>query len=166
VHKFLIAAASVGTVATLFAGVALLGVDDDPTTKVLGNVIVQQGKPGPPSGAKPGGGETSGGPAEFTVAGGITGLFPGSGRGITLQISNPYAFAIKVTSVTAKVKSSSSPACPVSSLVFDRLVGAPVVVPARSTAGATLPVRMLPEAGNACSGLTFTLSYSAEAVQA
>ncbi|HVF75918.1 MAG TPA: hypothetical protein VM938_12800 [Acidimicrobiales bacterium] len=162
----LLSLVTTGTLAAALVGISV--VDGDTPTKVLGDVIVQQGKPGPPNsgGNNPGGGNNTGGPAEFAVDGGITGLFPGASRGIDLTISNPYAFAIKVTDVSARVKQSSNAACPVGSLTFEALRNAPVVVPARGTAAATLPVRMRPEAANVCAGLTFTLSYSAQAVQA
>jgi hypothetical protein len=187
VKTTLLSIVTVGLLAAAVVGISV--VDDDRPTKVLGEVIVQQAKPGPPNGggSNPGGGgggnggnnngggnnggsnnggSNNGSPAEFSVDGGITGLFPGASRGIALTISNPYAFAIKVTEVSALVKQSSNPACPLDSLAFDALQNAPVVVPARGTAAATLPVRMRTSADNVCAGLTFTLSYSASAVQA
>ncbi len=116
----------------------------------------------------------------FGISGTIPDLLtPGSSRQLPLTITNPFGFAIQVTSLTVSVRAGSSqPGCdgPTNLAVTQSNAAGgsvSVLVPARGSVtlpaqGATAPtVAMLDLATNqdACKGATFTLDYSGTGVQ-
>lgn len=116
----------------------------------------------------------------FTIAGALPGaLSPGSSQPLLLTISNPFDFALRVTSLTVTVRPGSSQAgCDgPSNLVVTQSNtsggSVSIVVPPRGSVtlpaqGATTPtVAMLdlPTNQDACKGATFFADYSGAGVQ-
>jgi hypothetical protein len=116
----------------------------------------------------------------FTITGGLPGaLSPGSSQPLPLTISNPFDFALRVTSLTVTVRPGSTQAgCdgPSNLLITQSNTSGGsvwIVVPPRGSVtlpaqGATTPtVAMLdlPTNQDACKGATFSVDYSGAGVQ-
>jgi hypothetical protein len=73
--------------------------------------------------------------AAFTIAGNPNGpLSPGRMVPINLRLGNPYGFAIKVTSISITIRSSSAPGClAADNFTVSRPFVGPVTVPANTT---------------------------------
>ena len=116
----------------------------------------------------------------FTITGGIpSALSPGASRPLSLTISNPFDFALRVTSVTVTIRPGSTQAgCdgPSNLLITQSNTSGgtiSIVVPARGSVtlpaqGATTPtVTMLdlPTNQDACKGAVFSADFSGTGVQ-
>lgn len=95
----------------------------------------------------------------FTVAGEIVGLYPGAVRTLDATVTNPYPFAIRVSSV-AVVVDDAGPNCPAAMLEVGGSVGS-VEVAGRATGTVPLEVRMQLMAPDACQGATWPLRFTA-----
>ena len=99
----------------------------------------------------------------------VTGLYPGKVKSMTVRITNPYAFSIRVKPLTAAVAlrpgsrgaSAARPTC-----------GKPgsasktIVIKAHKTANAVLKVTMPGTVANACQGARFTIGLHSSAGKA
>jgi hypothetical protein len=97
----------------------------------------------------------------FRITGHVRGLFPGRVKTMKVTIRNPYPFQIHVTSVRARVVSSST-ACPAKAIRVTPWKGR-LRVRAGRIRHLTLTVRMKPTAPQGCAGLRFTLKYQGKA---
>ena len=115
----------------------------------------------------PGGGNPA---QDFTIAGSYAGLYPGVSRSLILSITNPNAFPIDVTSLTATVSLVSGPrvmhepSCRPEDLDVAQYAGG-LSVPARGMNTTMIDLMLLPSAPDACQGASFALTYAGEAVQ-
>lgn len=101
---------------------------------------------------------------DFTIAGNVSGLYPGSSKTLTVTMTNANNFAIRVTSLTAAVADPAGP-CTAGVVRVDPMAGT-VVVPKNGTATATLTARMANDPSNDCKSTSFGLAYSGTAVKA
>ena len=98
----------------------------------------------------------------------VTGLYPGASRPLTVKVTNPYAFGIKIGPVTARVLSSNRPGCTASSANLTATAGGSRSLPigAHRSRTVLLHVTMPSTVSNACQGARFALSFSARATRA
>jgi hypothetical protein len=116
----------------------------------------------------------------FRITGGIpSALSPGSSQSLALTVSNPFDFAIRVTSLTVTIRpGSTQPGCDGPSnlsIAQSNTSGGAIwiVVPARGSVtlpaqGATAPIVTmldLPTNQDACKGAVFTADFSGTGVQ-
>ena len=97
----------------------------------------------------------------------VTGLYPGAGRGFTLQIKNTYPYPVRITAVKAKVAAATNrPGCSggKTNLTVTHRGGAFTINP-RKTAFVIMTVVMPKTAVDACQGATFKITYTARAVR-
>jgi hypothetical protein len=98
----------------------------------------------------------------------VTALYPGATRPLTVKVTNPYGFPIKVGPVTGRVKSSNRPACTgaAANLTVVSASSRSLPIRAHKSKTAVLQVTMPRTVANACQGATFALSFSARATRA
>jgi hypothetical protein len=105
----------------------------------------------------------------FSVTGvPVSGLYPGATRPLTVKVTNPYAFGIKIGPVTARVRSSSRPGCTGAATNLTATAGGSRSLPigAHRSKTVILHVAMPSTVSNACQGARFALSFSARATRA
>lgn len=126
-----------------------------------------------PTGATPGNGKNAVKPddkvngndkKDFTIAGSVSGLYPGSARTLTVTVTNPNNFAIRVTSLTATVADPAGP-CTAGAVQVPPMAGT-FVVPGNGSAATTLTARMANNPPDACQSTTFGITYSGTADKA
>jgi hypothetical protein len=98
----------------------------------------------------------------------VTGLYPGAARSLTVKVTNPYAFPIKVAPLRAKVRSSNRAGCTGAASNLTVVAASPrsAAIRARASKSVVLRVTMPGTVANACQGATFALSFSARATRA
>ncbi|HEY7258915.1 MAG TPA: hypothetical protein VH459_07590 [Gaiellales bacterium] len=98
----------------------------------------------------------------------VTGLYPGASRPLTVKVTNPYTFAIKIGPVTARVRSSNRPGCTAAATNLTATAGGSRSLPigAHRSKTVVLHVAMPSTVSNACQGARFTLSFGARATRA
>ena len=98
----------------------------------------------------------------------VTGLYPGGPpKLLTLRIKNTYAYAVKITSVTARVGAGTTrQGCTGSSqnLTVPPTAG-PIRITPKKTGKVVMTVVMPRTVANACQGATFTITFTAHAVR-
>ena len=119
------------------------------TTQVLG---------GPGTGT---GSATAATVSGFTIAGAVPGLYPGVHRALVLTLTNPNSAPIRVVALSVHV-ADANPDCPGSLLSFGALT--PAAVPPHAQATATLDTSLSASAGDACRGVSWSLTFSGTAV--
>jgi hypothetical protein len=102
--------------------------------------------------------------AMFTIAGSLGGLYPGDFAPLRLNVHNPYAFAIVVTSISTAV-GPAGPGCGAGNLAVASFSG-PLKVPGGGAAHTTVTVMLRHKAPDACQGAVFPLTYSGMARKA
>lgn len=126
-----------------------------------GELIAKSGSPATPSAANP--------PSKkFSIRGSVVDLYPGATQTLTLRFANPLHQDIKVVTANVVVVSTDKAGCPTSSVTptqYTAPEGGGVVVAHKGSATLDLPISMIADADNACSGATFSLAYSGTAVQ-
>jgi hypothetical protein len=113
-----------------------------------------------------GNGKDSGGgndKKDFTIAGQVTGLYPGATRPLVLTLTNANNFAIRVSTLTVRVAHLSG--CAGANLEVAPYPAGSVVIPGNGTATTTLGVHMAADPPDACKDRTFDLTYSGTAVK-
>jgi len=100
------------------------------------------------------------GEVPFGIKGRVRGLYPGARRQLTVRFRNPHNFPIEVLSVRVKVSHSDHQGCGRRWVRPRRAVTISVLVPAKSKASASYPVRMRRAAPEACDGATWKLQFS------
>lgn len=148
-------------------GVALLGLAVEPQAVVaVANAPQALGSNGVASGNPNGAGgntkDNGNDKKDFTIAGNVTGLYPGAVRPLVLTLTNPNNFPIQVASFAATVAGVTG--CAASNVRVDALAPG-VVIPANGSTTATVQVRMADSPPNACQHATFGLTYSGTAVK-
>jgi hypothetical protein len=101
---------------------------------------------------------------DFTIAGDVAGLYPGSSKALVVTLTNQNNFDIRVTSLSATVADPAGP-CTAGVVRVDPLAGT-VVVPKNGTATTTLTARMSDDPSNDCKSTSFGLTYTGTAVKA
>jgi hypothetical protein len=101
--------------------------------------------------------QSAGSTKPFRIAGRITGLFPGKRALLTLTVTNPDGFAIKVTSIQTTVTSPSAH-CAGANVIVSHFTGN-AVVSARSSRKLAVQVTMRRGTPNACQGRVFPFHY-------
>lgn len=97
----------------------------------------------------------------FRIAGSVSGLYPGISTHLFLTVTNPQAYAIKVTQIRTSVGSPSA-ACGASNLVVGTFTGHRVVA-RHGKAVVTVPISLRHAAPDACQGAVFPLTYTGTA---
>ncbi len=120
-----------------------------------------------PAGSKPG--QQNG---TFEIAGSVSGLYPGARADLPLKLENGSNVAIRVQSLTVTA-GDARPGCGAASLAFgptytprEVTLQTNIHIPARGEGFTTIPISLLPTAGDACQLATFPLTYSGTAVKA
>ena len=110
-------------------------------------------------------GNCNGLPKDFGVSvGSVQGLSPGFSTTIPVRYTNPYSFAVSVIAASASVQGSA--ACPGSYVDAGSYASTSGVPVARNgSADASLPIRLKPAAPDACQGVQFTITVTAQAVK-
>ena len=125
------------------------------STRVLGDEVIRGA--GTTTAAAPA-------PGTFGISGDVDGLYPGVTRKLQLTITNPNAFAIKVTKLKVTVTRASAQC---GARTIETKAQKPGFrVPANGEVTATVRVTMPKDAPNACQGVTYPLKFSGTAVQA
>ena len=153
---------AVGALATLLGVVSSVtpaAVNAAGTPKSQGTLTGGSGDNG--NGKNNGGGNDK---KDFTIAGNVSGLYPGSSKTLTVTLTNQNNFAIRVLTLTATVADPAGP-CTAGVVKVDPLSGT-VVVPRNGTATTTLTARMANDPANACKSTTFGLAYKGTAEKA
>ena len=112
-----------------------------------------------------------GNPAKtFSISGSVVDLFPGAEKTLTVRFTNPLNQDLRVMSVKVVVSSTDKTGCPSTDVVAPTFRAASeaqgVLVPRNSSSTLALPISMVADTANACSGATFSLSYSGTGVLA
>ena|SRR6185437_655991 len=97
----------------------------------------------------------------------VTGLYPGAGRGFTLQIKNTYPYPVRITAVKAKVAAATNrPGCAgiQTNLTVTHKGGAFTIRP-KKAAAVIMTVVMPKTVADACQGATFKITFTARAVR-
>lgn len=99
----------------------------------------------------------------------VTGLYPGKVKSMTVHITNPYAYSIRIKPLTAavvratgKVRCAGGPA----NLQVNRASSKAIVLKPHKTVNAVLKVAMPVTVANACQGARFTVSLHSSATRA
>jgi hypothetical protein len=95
--------------------------------------------------------------SQFSIAGSVTGLYPGVTLPLVLVVTNSKPFTISVQTISTTVGSPSI-ACPGINLHVTSFSGQLPVAPG-STTTTVVEVSMDPSAPDACQGALFPLSY-------
>lgn len=103
---------------------------------------------------------------KFVVRGRVKGLYPGARKPLTLKITNPQPYPVKVKELKVEVRKSNKRGCKRNSVKPRRRVRVSLLVPARARARVSYPVRMPKRAPNACQGARWKLKFTGEAVRA
>jgi hypothetical protein len=111
---------------------------------------------------------------EFTITGGVTGLYPDVWVPIPVQITNPHNFTLLVETLSASVAAAPG-ACPASNFDFAAWTAAPgnaIAVPANASSflaplSKRPQIRLLnlPANQDACKGVSISLTYSGTATK-
>jgi hypothetical protein len=99
----------------------------------------------------------------------VNGLYPGATLPLTVKISNPYAFRIKIGKPSAKVGASTNrPGCTGAATNLSVVGGGvgSLAIRAHRSKSVVLQVAMPATVDDACQGATFTLSFRASAARA
>lgn len=96
----------------------------------------------------------------FGIKGRVRGLYPGARKPLTVRLRNPHSFPIEVLSVRVKVSRSDHQGCGRRWIRPRRAVTVSLLVPPKSKAFASYPVRMRKAAPEACKGATWKLHFS------
>lgn len=100
------------------------------------------------------------GEVPFGISGRVSGLYPGARTQLTVRLRNPHNFPLKVLSVRVKVSHSDHEGCGPRWIQPQRAVTVSVLVPPKTKASASYPVRMRKAAPEACNGATWKLHFS------
>jgi hypothetical protein len=99
----------------------------------------------------------------------VPGLYPGATKALTLRVTNPYGYSIRVLPVTAAVvRTTNRSGClgiPANVSVSTRGIKA-AVIKRKATKTLTLHVTMPKTVADACQGATFRITFRARAVRA
>ena len=98
----------------------------------------------------------------------VTGLYPGKVKSMTVRITNPYTFSIRVKPLTAAVaKTTGKLGCvrAPSNLAVSRASSKTVVIKPHKTVNALLRVTMPRTVVNACQGARFSISLRSSATK-
>jgi hypothetical protein len=99
----------------------------------------------------------------------VAGLYPGATKTLTLRVTNPYGYSIRVLPVKAAVARATNRAgcegIPANVTVSTRGVKA-AVIKRKATRTVTLHVTMPKTVADACQSATFRISFKARAVKA
>jgi hypothetical protein len=138
-----------------------------------GNGARDTGAPVAPVRGGTGGGSGGADVHRFAVnADTVPGLYPGAARAVTVTVTNPYHFDIRLTALSAALDATSAPACQAgpANLTVGALragPGLPLVVPAgRPVRVGDVPLSMPNTVADACQGATFTIRLAATATKA
>ena len=101
---------------------------------------------------------------DFTMAGSVSGLFPGDTRALVVTLTNTNNFPLLASGLTATVADPAGP-CTAAAIQVTGPSGS-VTIPKNGTAPATYTVRMSNSAPDACKSTTFALTYKGTAVKA
>lgn len=142
------------------AGTGLAGTAGAVQLVGYGSSTIQGSSPG--AVPAPGGAQAT--TYTFTIAGKVSGLFPGKTLPLVLTLTNPNTFSITVSSITTAVSNASS-ACVASNLKVTSFSGS-FKVAAKSTGKVTVHATLVHSAPNACKGKTFPLAYHGSATGA
>lgn len=117
--------------------------------------LVGYGRSQPASGTHPGAGAANA--TMFTISGALSDLYPGERVKLVLTVTNPFTYAITVTSIITTV-ANASPKCAAKFLTVASFQGSRAVSAGRSIHISVVAV-MRHSAPNACQGVTFPLQY-------
>jgi hypothetical protein len=96
----------------------------------------------------------------FSITGDVDDLYPGLRTLLNVQIANPNNSPLTVRSIDVAVEDSDVIGCGPEWISPGRDVRISALVPAKSTAHLSFPVRMLGNAPVACQGATWTLAFT------
>ena len=99
------------------------------------------------------------GEVPFGIRGRVRGLYPGARKPLTVRLRNPHRFPIEVRSLGVKVRRSDHAGCGHRWVRPKRAVTISVLVPPRSKAFVSYPVRMRKAAPEVCNGATWRLRF-------
>jgi len=96
----------------------------------------------------------------FSITGHVDDLYPGLRALLNVQVANPNNSPLEVRSIDVAVADSDVIGCGPEWISPGRDVRISALVPAKSTAHLSYPVRMLGNAPAACQGATWTLAFT------
>jgi hypothetical protein len=99
----------------------------------------------------------------FTIAGKVSGLFPGKTLPLVLTLGNPNKLTITVTTVTTAVENATS-TCVATNVSVTGFSGH-LAIPAGKTRTVTAKVTMKTSAPNSCEGKSFPFHYTGSATE-
>ncbi len=103
--------------------------------------------------------------ARFHVRGHVWGLYPGAHKSVQIQVTNPNPYPIRVRSLTATVGRSDRNGCIASALRPNKEIRLKLLVPKKSRAFATYPIKLHQAASNKCQGARWPLVFHGRAVR-
>ena len=96
----------------------------------------------------------------FTITGDVGALYPGARVPLNVRVTNPNNSPLTVRSIAVAVEESNVTGCGREWIRPGRDVRISALVPAKSTAHLSFPLRMLGSAPVACQGATWTLNFA------
>ena len=96
----------------------------------------------------------------FTITGDVGDLYPGARVPLNVQVTNPNDTPLTVRSIAVSVEDSNVIGCGREWIRPGRDVRISALVPAKSAAHLSFPVRMLGNAPVACQGAAWTLNFT------
>jgi hypothetical protein len=96
----------------------------------------------------------------FRITGDVDDLYPGARALLNVQVTNPNNSPLTVRSIDVAVEDSDVVGCGSEWISPGRDVRISALVPAKSTAHLSFPVRMLDNAPAECQGATWTLAFT------
>ena len=96
----------------------------------------------------------------FSITGNVDDLYPGARALLNVEVSNPNNSPLTVRSIHVAVEDSDVIGCGSEWISPARDVRISALVPAKSAAHLSYPVRMLGNAPAACQGATWTLAFT------
>ena len=99
----------------------------------------------------------------FKLSGGVEGLWPGARTRLRLRIKNPNTFAIRVSSLSVRPKTSDKPGCDARWLTAVKTKKFSLKVAPRRGAVTTYPIGLSKNAPDACQGASWPLRFTGTA---
>jgi hypothetical protein len=157
--RSVVIALSVGAICTV------LWIDSAPTPRSA--VLVGYGssvQTAPGATKAPGAAVRHSTPSTFSIAGKVSGLFPGKTLPLVLTLGNPNKLTITVTTVTTAVTNATS-TCVATNVSVTGFSGH-LAIAAGKTGTVTVKVTMKTSAPNSCEGKSFPFHYTGSATEA
>jgi hypothetical protein len=102
---------------------------------------------------------------KLKIRGSVRGLYPGARKSLILKVKNRQRYPLRVKSLKVKVGRSNKRGCARRWIRPKRRVRVSLLVPARTRAFVSYPIKMRRRAPNACQGARWKLRFKGKGVR-